>query len=109
MNGLFLQTKEDSVRALAAAYPWPAEMVMAAYNVAMSNSRPGPVIATTSTLKEAGPLNQNLQDKAKAFVIQAIIAPAGDFDRVYDANVADWLASGAETVRRERLEKYVAP
>jgi hypothetical protein len=54
-------------------------------------------------------LNQNLQDKAKAFVIQAIIAPAEDFDRVYDASVADWLASGAETVRRERLEKYVGP
>jgi len=60
-------------------------------------------------LKVAGPLNQTLQDKAKAFVIQAIIAPAVDFNRVYDTSIADWLSSGAEAVRQERLEKYVAP
>jgi putative aldouronate transport system substrate-binding protein len=109
MNGLFLKTQEESIRALAAAYPWPAEMVMAAYNTAMTNAKPAPVIIPSSPLKVAGPLNQTLQDKGKAFLIQSIIAPAADFDRVWDSNVADWLSSGGEAVRTERAEKYVAP
>ncbi|MDR0457046.1 MAG: extracellular solute-binding protein [Treponema sp.] len=109
MNGLFLQTEEESIRAIASAYPWTADMVMAAYHVAMNNARPGPVIVPSSPLKAAGPLNQTLQDKSKAFVIQAIIAPAADFNRVWDTSITDWLSSGAEAVRQERLEKYVAP
>jgi putative aldouronate transport system substrate-binding protein len=109
MNGLFLETEEESIRALAAAYPWPAEMIMEAYRATMNNARPGPVIVPSSPLKVAGPLNQTLWDKSKAFVIQAITAPAADFNRVWDANINDWLSSGAEAVRKERLEKYVAP
>jgi putative aldouronate transport system substrate-binding protein len=109
MNGLFLKTQEESIRALAAGYPWPAEMVMAAYNTAMTNARPAPVIIPSSPLKVAGPLNQTLQDKAKAFYIQSIIAPSADFDRVWDSSIADWMNSGGEAVRTERAEKYVAP
>jgi putative aldouronate transport system substrate-binding protein len=109
MNGLFLKTEEESIRAIAAGYPWPSEMVMQAYNVAMSNARPGPVIATSSPLTVAGPLNQTLQDKAKALIIEVIRAPASSFSRVYEDALADWLASGAEDVRQERAEKFVAP
>ena len=109
MNGLFLETEEESVRAIASAYPWPVEMIMNAYNTALNNAQPGPVIIPSSPLTAAGPLNQTLQDKSKAFVIQSIIAPAADFDRVWDSNIADWLLSGAEVVRQERAEKYVAP
>jgi len=109
MNGLFLQTEEESIRAIAAGYPWPSEMIMAAHHAAMNNARPFPVIVPSSPLKVAGPLNQTLQDKAKAFAIQAIIAPSADFNRVFDASIADWLSSGADAVRQERMEKYVAP
>jgi putative aldouronate transport system substrate-binding protein len=84
-------------------------MVMAAYNTAMTNARPAPVIIPSSPLKVAGPLNQTLQDKAKAFYIQSIIAPSADFDRVWDSSVADWMNSGGESVRAERAEKYVSP
>jgi len=109
MNGLFLETEDESIRAIAAAYPWPAQMVMAAYHTALNNAKPGPVIIPASPLTAAGPLNQTLQDKSKAFVIQAIVAPSADFDRVWDTNVADWLSSGAEVVRKERADKYIAP
>ena len=109
MNGIFLQTEEESIRALTTAYPWPAEMIMGAYNVAMSNARPSPIIVPSSPLTAAGPLGQTLQDKSRAFVVQSIVAPAADFDRIWDSNVADWLASGAEIIRKERAEKYVAP
>ena len=109
MNGLFLRTSEESIRALATAYPWPSEMVMAAYNVAMNNARPGPVIITSSPLVVAGPLDRTLIDKSEAFVIQAITSAVADFDRVWDSGLADWLASGAEAIRQERADKYVAP
>jgi putative aldouronate transport system substrate-binding protein len=109
MNGLFLETEEESLKAIAAAYPWPAEMIMNAYHIALRNAAPGPVIIPSSPLMVAGPLNQTLQDKSKAIVIQAITAPSANFDRVWDAGIADWLTSGAEAIRRERAEKYVAP
>ena len=109
MNGLFLETEEESIRALATAYPWPPEMVMDAYNVAMNNARPGPVIIPSSPLTAAGPLDRTLIDKSEAFVIQAITATAANFDRIWDTGVADWLTSGAETIRKERVEKYIAP
>jgi putative aldouronate transport system substrate-binding protein len=109
MNGLFLRTEEESVRALAGAYPWPPEMVMSAYNIAMNNARPGPVIATSSPLVVAGQYNQTLIDKSEAFVIQAITASGSDFDSRWEAGIADWLASGAKAIREERLAKYVAP
>jgi putative aldouronate transport system substrate-binding protein len=109
MNGLFLETEEESIRALAAGYPWPSEMVMAAYNIAMTNAKPGPVIATASPLIVAGPLNQTLVDKSNNFVVQAVIAPTANFEREWNSGINDWLASGAKIIREERQEKYVAP
>ena len=109
MNGLFLRTEEESIRALAAGYPWPSDMVMAVYNVSMNNALPGPVIPTSSPLLVAGPLNQTLIDKSNGFVVQAIIAPEANFEREWNNGIADWLASGAEAVRKEREEKYVEP
>jgi putative aldouronate transport system substrate-binding protein len=109
MNGLFLETEEESIRALAAGYPWPSEVVMTAYNVAMANAKPGPVIVTASPLLVAGPLNQTLVDKSNTFVVQAIIASEANFDREWDIGIADWLASGAKLVRQEREEKYIEP
>jgi putative aldouronate transport system substrate-binding protein len=109
MNGLFLETQEESIRAIAAGYPWPPEMVMDAYTIAMTNAAPGPVIVASSPLLVAGPLDQTLVDKSVRFIVEAIIAPSANFDRVYNAGIDDWLASGAEAVRKERAEKYVAP
>ena len=109
MNGLFLETEDLSIRALASGYPFPAEMVMASYLVALNNAKPGPVIITSTPLEAAGPLNQTLVDKSEAFVIQSITATAANFDRLWDAGIADWLASGAKVIRDEREAKYVAP
>jgi len=106
MNGLFLETEEASIRALAAAYPWPAEKVMAAYNVSIKNAKPGPVINTAQPLRAAGPLNQTLVDKSVNFVVHSVIAPAANFDREWERGIADWLASGADIVRQERAANY---
>jgi putative aldouronate transport system substrate-binding protein len=109
MNGLFLETEEESIRAIAAGYPWPSETVVAAYNIAMNNARPGTVVATSSPLVTAGPLNQTLVDKSVVFAVEAITTPTANFDRVYDAGITDWLSSGAQAIRDERAEKYVEP
>ncbi|MCL2044092.1 MAG: extracellular solute-binding protein [Treponema sp.] len=109
MNGLFLRTHEESLRALAAGYPWPEEMVMAAYNTAMNNARPGPVITTASPLLVAGPLSQTLVDKSQQFSVQAIRTEPENFDRVWDAGIEDWLASGARVIIEERERLFVDP
>jgi putative aldouronate transport system substrate-binding protein len=109
MNGLFLETEEESIAAIAAGYPWPSDVVSAAYNTSMHNARPGPIVTTSSPLAAVGPLFQTLVDKSVVLFVESITCPAGSFDRVYDAGIADWMASGGQTVLDERREKYVAP
>jgi len=109
MNGLFLATQEESVRALANAYPWPAERIMDAYNIAMNNARPNPVIITSTPLETAGPYSETLVNKSQEFMIRAITAAPHEFDREWEAGVTDWLNTGARVIREEREAKYIAP
>jgi putative aldouronate transport system substrate-binding protein len=106
MNGLFLETEEASIRALAAGYSWPADLITQAYNMALTNARPGMVVKTSSPLTVAAPLAQTLSDKSKVIYATAIQAPANQFDAVYDAAIKDWLSSGAQAVIDERRAKY---
>jgi putative aldouronate transport system substrate-binding protein len=106
LNGLFLETEEKSIQAIAAGYPWPADMVSNAYDIAMTNARPGLVVVTKTPLTVAGPLNQTLVDKGSVILVESITAPVNRFDAVYDAGVADWRASGADAVVAERRAKY---
>jgi putative aldouronate transport system substrate-binding protein len=109
MNGLFLSTEEESIRAIASGYPWSADLIFEAYNMAMTNAKPAPVISTSSPLVVSGPLNQTLVDKATVIFVESITAPSANFDRVFDAGITDWLASGAQAVLDERREKFVEP
>jgi putative aldouronate transport system substrate-binding protein len=109
MNGMFLETEEESILAIASGYPWPAELVFDAYNAAMNNARPGQVVTTSSPLTTAGPLNQTLVDKSVVIFVESITASPANFDRIWDAGIKDWLASGAQTIVNERQEKYIAP
>jgi putative aldouronate transport system substrate-binding protein len=107
MNGLDLGDPEKTARGLANAYPWPAEYITAAYNTAMANARPGPVIPVTLTA--AGPVQQTLVDKSVSLSSEAVTANPAGFDRVWEAGITDWLASGAQTVIDERRAKYFEP
>jgi putative aldouronate transport system substrate-binding protein len=69
MNGLDLGNPDLTARALANGYPWPAEVITNAYNIAMTNAKPGPVVPVT--LSAAG-----------------ITAKAADFDRTWDTGIA---------------------
>ncbi|MDR0644064.1 MAG: extracellular solute-binding protein [Treponema sp.] len=109
MNGLFLGSDEINIKALANGYSWPPELIVNAYNIAMTNARPGIVVSTKAPLTAIGPLQQTLIDKGVVIYTESITAPVADFDRVYDAGIADWLNSGAQKVLDERRENYIEP
>jgi len=108
-NGLFLRTEEESIRALTLVYPHPAEEIMNAYNIAMRNASPGPVIATERPLIAAGPVALSLQLQAQAFLIQAVMAAEADFDRVWESGITSWMNAGARSVLEERRVNFVSP
>jgi putative aldouronate transport system substrate-binding protein len=107
MNGLDLGDTEKTARGLANAYPWPAELIANAYSTAMTNASPGPVIPVTLTA--AGPVQQTLVDKSVSISTESVTANPANFDRVWDAGILDWLASGAKAVIDERQAKYFEP
>jgi putative aldouronate transport system substrate-binding protein len=106
MNGLFLETEEASILALAAGYSWPAELITYSYNMALTNAKPGLVVKTTSPLTVAAPLTQTLSDKGVVIFANSITCAPAQFDAVYDAGIKDWLASGAQAIIDERRAKF---
>jgi putative aldouronate transport system substrate-binding protein len=107
INGLDLGDTDVNIKALAYRYQYPPEVILNAYNTALKNAKPEPVVPVTLTA--AAPVAQTLQDKAKVLLVNAITCSPGDFDRIWDAGIADWLASGAQAVRDERAQKYYVP
>jgi putative aldouronate transport system substrate-binding protein len=107
MNGLDLGNEELTAKALANGYPWPADVITNAYNIAMTNAAPGPVVPVTLTA--AGPVMQTLVDKSGNLAAASITVRTADFDRIWDAGIADLLASGAKAVIDERAAKFIAP
>jgi putative aldouronate transport system substrate-binding protein len=107
MNGLDLGDPDLTAKALANGYPWPAEVITNAYNVAMTNAKPGPVVPVS--LSAAGPVMQTLIDKSSNLAAASITGRPADFDRTWDAGVADILASGGQAVVDERAQKYFEP
>jgi putative aldouronate transport system substrate-binding protein len=51
---------------------------------------------------------QVLVDKADALIAQAITARPADFDRIWDAGLADFMASGGQEVLNDRGRVYPA-
>ena len=51
-------------------------------------------------------MGASLPDKRDVYLDQAIVAPVDQFDAVYDAGLADYLASGGQAIIDERLAKY---
>jgi putative aldouronate transport system substrate-binding protein len=100
MNGVEMGSDELNSRVLALSYGTiPPEEIVNAYAVSTRNARaptPRQVVTTVNQY------SQTLQDKADALLAQAIRGAPADFDRIWDAGYADWLASGAQEVLNER-------
>jgi putative aldouronate transport system substrate-binding protein len=106
MNGLFLGSEEDNIKAIANGYSWAADRIVEAYSMSMNNARPGTVVVTKNPLIVAGPLTETLVQKGMVIYTQAITCAPADFDRVYDSLVQDWLNSGAQKIIDERAANY---
>ena len=105
VNGLELGDQELNVRALASGYPWPYEMIRNAYMISTNNAFPAPVVPVT--LSAAGPVSQVLIDKHNALLAELVVCNPRDFDRIWDAGIANWMTAGARAIRDERAAKYV--
>lgn len=104
INGLDLNDDAKNLQALAASYSFDKSLITSAYEIAMKDGVVTPVRSVTLTA--AGPVTQTLQDKGKSLMAESIKAPADKFDAVWDAQIKDWLASGAQAVIDERAQKY---
>ena len=53
-------------------------------------------------------IGTSLTEKRDTFLCQAVVASEADFDAIYDAGMADYLASGGQDIIDERAEKLAA-
>jgi putative aldouronate transport system substrate-binding protein len=107
INGLELGDPELNIRSLANGYPWPPDRIEEAYTISLDNAVPDPVIPVS--LSAAGAVMQTLIDKNTVLLTNAVTCSPGDFDRVWEEGVKDWLDSGAQSVVDERRNKYYEP
>lgn len=105
INGLDIGDDAKYGQALAQSYAVEPQLISDAYNNAMKDGRPAIVVPVQ--LSAAGPYTQTLQDKGKTLMADAVTCKPADFDKVWDAGIADWLASGAQEIIDERAAKYI--
>lgn len=106
VNGLYLGEATEASRALTYSSV-PAEIVVGAHEAAIANGRTakhynvGDIVAETD-------VGTSLTAKRDAMLTQAVAASVDQFDAVYDAGMADYLASGGQAIIDERAEKLQA-
>jgi putative aldouronate transport system substrate-binding protein len=90
---------------LSASYPGiPPEDVTDAYRIASTNAKVEPYVP--ATILSIVPVRQVLVEKERVLSVNLICAKPGEFDRLWDAGIKDWLASGAQSVIDEQQSKY---
>jgi putative aldouronate transport system substrate-binding protein len=90
---------------LSASYPGiPPEDITLAYQIASTNAKTEPYVP--ATILSIVPVRQALVEKEKILCVNLICAKPGEFDRVWDAGIKDWLDSGAQSVVDEQKAKY---
>jgi putative aldouronate transport system substrate-binding protein len=105
INGLDVGDPELNIKVLANSYTVPPQLIVDAYNMATKNTWTVPVVPVT--LSAAGPYAASLQDKGNQLLTEAITRPPGQFDRIWDMGIADWMASGGQAILEEREAKYI--
>jgi putative aldouronate transport system substrate-binding protein len=104
ING-YVVPQEHFGQVLSASYPGiPPEEITAAYRISSTHVQREPYMA--ATILSVAPVRQVLVAKEQALSVNLICAKPGDFDRVWDEGIQDWLASGAQAVIDEQKAKY---
>jgi putative aldouronate transport system substrate-binding protein len=105
INGYVMNTPEETAQMLASSYVGiPAEDVTQAYVISSLNAKPSPYVPATIT--SIALVRQVLVDKEKVLSVNLIRARPGEFDRVWNEGIQDWLSSGAQAVIDEQRAKY---
>jgi len=105
MNGIWLGDDETTTKALANAYTCDPKYIIDAMKYAMKDAEATLVVPVT--LSAAGPYSEDLRLKGNEGSCNAVRAPAGQFDKVWDEFIKDWRASGADEIIAERAAKYI--
>ncbi len=104
-NGLDLGDLDLRLRSMALGYAGvDASLIDIAYKASIDDGRVFTHYNFGAIEAEEG-MDVSLKEKRDAFLAQAIVAKPEDFDKVFDAGMADYLASGGQAIINERAEK----
>jgi len=107
INGVELLDPELNARVIALGYGnTPADVIVNAFSLSVANGWAPPVSAYSSLTTKDGIFGQTLRDKGDALIAQAVTARTQDFDRIWDAGMRDYLASGGQEVMDERASLW---
>ncbi len=105
-NGQYLG--EYTAASFAYGYaPVDPEVVLTALNVAKNDGRVPAHFSLPAIEAEVG-IGTTLSEERDSFLNKAVTASVEDFDAVYDAGVANYMAIGGEAIMDERAEKINA-
>ncbi len=105
INGLNLFDAELTGKSKALNYPGiEADDVVQALAASTNGGRTVAHFNVGAIESEEG-IGTSLTEKRDAFLCKAVVAAEKDFDAIYDAGMADYLASGGQDIIDERAEK----
>ncbi len=107
-NGLNLTDPNLTVQSLAYSYAEidPALVVSSAEIALKDATVKGNV--NVGTIESEDGMGPNLSAKRDVIFDTAVVAPADQFDSVWDSGIADFLSSGGQAISDERAEKWIA-
>lgn len=109
INGLNLGDADLTTKSIALGYAGvESKYIASALETAMHEGRSQKNFACGEIKAEDG-MSTTLKDKRDNFLAQAVTAATADFDKIYDAGMADYLASGGQAIideRREAVKKF---
>ena len=101
-NGLNIGKSTEETIALN--YMEPAENIINAHKIALANGRV-PKHYNTGEIESESLYGAALYELRDELLVNAVIAPAGQFDTVYNSKFADYMSSGGSEIIRERTDK----
>lgn len=108
INGLDLGDPALNAKTNALSYPGvDASIIEKAYADQRNGARYG-TNAKAGEIKAEEGLGPALAEKRDIVLDQAVVAPVDQFDAIFDAGMADYLASGGQAIIDERLAAYEA-
>ena len=82
----------------------PAENIINAHKIALANGRV-PKHYNTGEIESESLYGAALYALRDELLVNAVIAPAGQFDTVYNSKFSDYMSSGGSEIIRERTDK----